>query len=468
MALHVDGPSTAIQDGESVMDEVIGLLKERKGKSLLHEWERENCGEVDKRAFVSGLKSIGLEYRSKAELGKVFSSWDLDGGGSLDVKEIRLALAAGSQGAQRQSPTEHLSPTEASNHPLHAVTMSLLQAASSGNISEISRIGNGSHPACPKPHDIRAIIQHRAPEGQTALHKAMMSGQSRNVLQVLVQMGFDVDALDNQGRSPLMMGAINKQTASVQALLSMGATGLQSALQFAALGGELKTVKILLDEIGDAPSPDWDKSSSTAIALPGWFTDKDSGGRDVLTNARDAADEQVVLYLQERLKVASERASAFAQKSKEQDKQQQSALSRGRWKAVKSRAVKPPAPTISGATAKRINALFQLEKSAASSAAQRCGIPALWDAQVERDTMVRVAFAIFDADGDGAVTRKDLHSAFVVPSGGVPMLEAQIDSIFEDCANRGDAEEDQLGLPFRGFAASFRSWRGLVEGNPSP
>jgi ankyrin repeat protein len=53
-------------------------------------------------------------------------------------------------------------------------------------------------------------VQGRTPNGLTALHGAAAKGQ-RDVLELLVQLGADVNACDLQGRTALHVAAIKGQ-----------------------------------------------------------------------------------------------------------------------------------------------------------------------------------------------------------------------------------------------------------------
>lgn len=439
----------------SVLERVSNALKNPQGKKLLHEWERKHKGEVDKRTFAKSLQNIGVDATG-AELNELFATWDLDGGGSVGVKEIRIALIANVGGSPKpQRAEEHRkeeSAAEAKKHPLYAVTMALLDASSNGDMARISQVVSGTHPACPKPHDVRAIVHHRTPGGITALHKAAMSGQTKAVMQALIQMGFDPNVMDDQERSPLMMAAINQNLSSVQALISIGVAGLQDGLRFAVMGGSLEVVKSLVDAIGDEPTPSsTGTDSAQPFPLPSWVTEKDDAGRDIISSAKSTGEADIIAYLEGRLKVIQEEAAAA--KARAEEAKAAEALASRKRKTAK----KIPRPEISSLALKRISALFQLEKGALSGAAERCGVPSIWDEQAERDTKVRVAFAIFDTDGSGALERNELRSIIALPTGGFPMLEAQLDAIFEEY----DLDMDKA-LKFH----EFDSWWSNLMGIP--
>ena len=124
--------------------------------------------------------------------------------------------------------------------------------------------------------------------------------------------------------------------------------------------------------------------------------------------------------------------------------------------------MKLPAPSVSGLAMRRVHALFQLERSALSAAAQRCGNPSIWNADAERDTKVRVAFAVFDADGSGGLGRKELRSILSMPAGGSRILDAQLDAIFDEYDVDDDGrlqfpEFDMFWSSITGIGLSFRN-----------
>lgn len=452
----------AMAESNGVLARVGTALRRNKGKALLKEWDKHGK-EVDKKVFAKGLQSIGVDANNN-ELYDLFSMWDLDSGGSLTVKEIRIALAADPDGPQAGAQMSPTLMAEAKKHPLYAVSNALLDASSAGEMAKVSQILTGMHPSCPKPHDVIAIVKHRTPGGQNALHKASMSGQGRNVLQALIQMGFDLNSPDDQGRSPLMMAAINRQGVSVQALLAEGASGLHDGLRFAAMGGSVKVVKFLVDAIGDELSPPPNSSGDVPIneRLPSWMTDTDASGRVALDVAKSAGESNVVLYLEGRLKTVREQAVAQDIASQAQQDKAKSSAVRNRWKTAKLGTMKLPAPSVSGLAMRRVHALFQLERSALSAAAQRCGNPSIWNADAERDTKVRVAFAVFDADGSGGLGRKELRSILSMPAGGSRILDAQLDAIFDEYDVDGDGrlqfpEFDMFWSSITGIGLSFRN-----------
>jgi len=59
---------------------------------LMREWDRNKDGELSKQEFKASMRtSLHLKADSK-EIDSLFDSLDVDGGGTLDLKEIRVAL----------------------------------------------------------------------------------------------------------------------------------------------------------------------------------------------------------------------------------------------------------------------------------------------------------------------------------------------------------------------------------------
>ena len=103
---------------------------------------------------------------------------------------------------------------------------------------------------------VRALIQRgldpnsRSPEGQTALHLALRD-QSPRVAQALwASPDLDVNALNANGETPLMMAALKGDLDSAKRLIERGARIHKdgwSPLHYAASGPEPKIVALLLD-----------------------------------------------------------------------------------------------------------------------------------------------------------------------------------------------------------------------------
>ena len=79
------GPSARIQLGQ------ILLTKDDYIKSIIKEWDKNNSGAIKKGEFCSHLRRLGLR-QSTNQLNEVFDSFDVDGGKSLDVKELQRGL----------------------------------------------------------------------------------------------------------------------------------------------------------------------------------------------------------------------------------------------------------------------------------------------------------------------------------------------------------------------------------------
>ena len=113
---------------------------------------------------------------------------------------------------------------------------------------------------------IRSLIQRgmdpnaRSPEGQTALHLALR-GESPRVAEALwASPTLDVDAVNADGETPLMMAALKGNLAWAKRLIDRGAKIHRdgwSPLHYAATGNEPKIVALLLDRGApvDALSP---------------------------------------------------------------------------------------------------------------------------------------------------------------------------------------------------------------------
>ena len=49
-------------------------------------------GEVSRKEFHKAMPALGLEDLSAKDIDELFNSWDADGGGSLDFKELSAIL----------------------------------------------------------------------------------------------------------------------------------------------------------------------------------------------------------------------------------------------------------------------------------------------------------------------------------------------------------------------------------------
>ena len=64
------------------------VRKKANPKDLVLEWDRKHKGEISKVEFRQGVRGLGLKADNK-EIDTLFDSIDTDGGGSLDVPEVR-------------------------------------------------------------------------------------------------------------------------------------------------------------------------------------------------------------------------------------------------------------------------------------------------------------------------------------------------------------------------------------------
>jgi len=76
------------------------LEKEDAIKSVLKSWDTKGRGEFLRAEFRLNLRGTGIQATS-GEADGLFDSWDDDGGGSLDLKELRRALLAVQDEARR-------------------------------------------------------------------------------------------------------------------------------------------------------------------------------------------------------------------------------------------------------------------------------------------------------------------------------------------------------------------------------
>ena len=62
---------------------------------LFREWDDDNNGKVSKEEFTRGLKELGFEAGDEA-IHEVFDTWDPDGSGVLELREVEKQLRRGS------------------------------------------------------------------------------------------------------------------------------------------------------------------------------------------------------------------------------------------------------------------------------------------------------------------------------------------------------------------------------------
>ncbi|MGH9861583.1 MAG: ankyrin repeat domain-containing protein, partial [Candidatus Acidiferrales bacterium] len=109
--------------------------------------------------------------------------------------------------------------------------------------------GAGARPD--RPDRIAARVNHRTPDGITALMMAANAGHAAAITQ-LAEAGAHIDAADNAGRTALMLAAAKGHVAAVQALIEAGAAvdpanqWGDTALTWAANEGHTAAVEILL------------------------------------------------------------------------------------------------------------------------------------------------------------------------------------------------------------------------------
>jgi Ca2+-binding EF-hand superfamily protein len=72
----------------------LGSIMTEKGiraADVVAKWDRSGDGEIDKKEFRREVVALGVEA-TPSEIDALFESLDGDGGGSLDLKELRVAL----------------------------------------------------------------------------------------------------------------------------------------------------------------------------------------------------------------------------------------------------------------------------------------------------------------------------------------------------------------------------------------
>lgn len=100
----------------------------------------------------------------------------------------------------------------------------------------------------------------RDPKGQTAMHLAMRDNSARVAEALWQHRALDVNALNSDDETPMMMAALRGHTAWVQRFLDRGARVHKpgwSPIHYAATGPRSETVALLLDRGAplDAESP---------------------------------------------------------------------------------------------------------------------------------------------------------------------------------------------------------------------
>jgi len=81
----------------------LGLLllsKDGMLAKIMKDWDAKGKGEIIKAEFRLHLRNTGINATS-AEADDLFDSWDEDGGGSLDLKELKTSLLTAQKAAQQ-------------------------------------------------------------------------------------------------------------------------------------------------------------------------------------------------------------------------------------------------------------------------------------------------------------------------------------------------------------------------------
>ena len=137
----------------------------------------------------------------------------------------------------------------------------LISSANSGSYEEFFQAVGRDDGAT-----VRSLLQRgldpnsRSPEGQTGLHLALRDGSPQVAEALWASQALDVNALNANGESALMIAALRGNLAWAQRLIERGAKTHKegwSPIHYAATGPEPKLVALLLDRGApiDAASP---------------------------------------------------------------------------------------------------------------------------------------------------------------------------------------------------------------------
>ena len=111
----------------------------------------------------------------------------------------------------------------------------------------------------------------RASSASYLMHYAALRGETKSI-EMMLKLGADVNASDEQGKTPLHDACLKGHSETVRLLLDHGANiGARdksgaTPLHDAALGGEPATIKLLLDRKADALARDDDGQTALDYA----------------------------------------------------------------------------------------------------------------------------------------------------------------------------------------------------------
>ena len=130
-------------------------------------WDADRDGTVSRREFADGVLAMGVPG-SRADFNALFDLWDVDGGGTIDAKELKKALdtnqtvedakrileqrklaknAPDAVTRQKQAAAAKLRVESTRREDaLEAIAEALREAAGRGNLAEITTICAGNLP----------------------------------------------------------------------------------------------------------------------------------------------------------------------------------------------------------------------------------------------------------------------------------------------------------------------------------